>query len=106
MTTFLPSQTSPAPEAIRTVDATTAVAKDGGSTEHLSRANEENLVTQEPKKKKGEKPDKILNLDGPHSGNLLEEAIVFTCWMAFEGEHRLRWKILDLLEEVAETFGE
>ncbi|CAI4214139.1 unnamed protein product [Parascedosporium putredinis] len=106
LTTFLPSQPNPVSAAARAVDTTTVVAKDGGSTEHLNQSNEESLITQEPKKKKAEKPDKILNLDGPHSGDLLEEAVVFTCWMAFEGEHRLRWKILDLLEEVAETLGE
>ncbi|KAM5350574.1 hypothetical protein ACJ41O_007079 [Fusarium nematophilum] len=46
-----------------------------------------------------------LNLAGPHSGNLMEESIVFTCWIAVEAEHRLRYKILDLLEEIAESFG-
>ncbi|KAL4975140.1 hypothetical protein BDW66DRAFT_76184 [Aspergillus desertorum] len=44
-----------------------------------------------------------LNPDGVHSGNLTEEAIVFTCWIAVEAEHRLRYKILDFLEEVAES---
>ncbi|KAK4127821.1 hypothetical protein N657DRAFT_565928 [Parathielavia appendiculata] len=48
---------------------------------------------------------KQLNLQGPHSGDLTEEAIAFTCWIVVEGEHRLRYKIFDLLEEVAETIG-
>lgn len=47
-----------------------------------------------------------LNPKGPHSGNLTEEIIVFTCWIAVEGEHRLRYKIFDLLEEIAEYFKE
>ncbi|EEU38051.1 uncharacterized protein NECHADRAFT_84488 [Fusarium vanettenii 77-13-4] len=47
-----------------------------------------------------------LNPKGPHSGNLTEEMIVFTCWIAVEGEHRLRYKIFDLLEEIAEYFKE
>ncbi|KAM0424212.1 hypothetical protein ACHAPT_010584 [Fusarium lateritium] len=47
-----------------------------------------------------------LNPTGPHSGNLTEETIVFTCWIAIEAEHRLRYKIFDLIEEVAEYFKE
>ncbi|KAJ3537271.1 hypothetical protein NM208_g6381 [Fusarium decemcellulare] len=53
-------------------------------------------VSQNSKNKETSK----LNLTGPHSGNLTEESIVFTCWMAVEAEHRLRYKILDLLEEI------
>jgi len=67
-------------------------------TENMNKVSDKML-------QKKTKEDKILNLDGAHSGNLLEEAIVFTCWIAVEGEHRLRWKILDLLEEVAESVG-
>ncbi|KAK4103927.1 hypothetical protein N658DRAFT_513972 [Parathielavia hyrcaniae] len=48
---------------------------------------------------------KQLNLEGPHSGDLTGEAIALTCWIVVEGEHRLRYKILDLLEEIAETVG-
>ncbi|KAL2820960.1 hypothetical protein BDW59DRAFT_181306 [Aspergillus cavernicola] len=44
-----------------------------------------------------------LNPDGFHSGNLTEDAIVFTCWIVVEAEHRLRYKILDFLEEVGEN---
>ncbi|KAL4981998.1 hypothetical protein BDW68DRAFT_195805 [Aspergillus falconensis] len=44
-----------------------------------------------------------LNPDGFHSGNLTEDAIFFTCWIAVEAEHRLRYKIPDFLEEVAEN---
>lgn len=54
------------------------------------------------KKKKGETAK--LNPKGPHSGNLTEEMIVFTCWIAVEGEHRLRYKVLDLIEEIGEYF--
>lgn len=52
-----------------------------------------------------EKETKNLNLRGPHSGDLTEEAIAFTCWIAVEAEHRLRYKIFDLLEEVGESAG-
>lgn len=47
-----------------------------------------------------------MNAGGSHSGNLIEEAIVLTCWIAIEAEHRLRHKIFDLLEEIAEEFKE
>jgi hypothetical protein len=46
-----------------------------------------------------------VNLGGRHSGDLTEEVIAFTCWMAVEAEHRLRYKIFDLIEEVAENVG-
>lgn len=58
-----------------------------------------------PKGKK-DKAFKNLNLGGPHSGDLMEEAIVLTCWVAVEAEHRLRYKIFDLLEEIGEEVGE
>ncbi|KAH7126112.1 hypothetical protein EDB81DRAFT_203561 [Dactylonectria macrodidyma] len=56
----------------------------------------------------GEKSDesKNLNVGGSHSGDLTEEAIVLTCWIAMEGEHRIRHKIIDLIEEIAENFKE
>ncbi|KAL2848742.1 hypothetical protein BJX68DRAFT_102674 [Aspergillus pseudodeflectus] len=44
-----------------------------------------------------------LNPAGSHSGNLVDEAIAFTCWIVVEAEHRLRHKIPDFLEEVAEN---
>lgn len=50
------------------------------------------------------KDEKDLNPGGVHSGNLTEEAVVFTCWMAVEAEHRLRYKIPDFIEEVGEEF--
>ncbi|KAL3455753.1 hypothetical protein BJX64DRAFT_57680 [Aspergillus heterothallicus] len=50
------------------------------------------------------KDEKNLNPSGPHSGNLLDDAIAFTCWIVVEAEHRLRCKIPDFLEEVAENF--
>ncbi|KAK5659480.1 hypothetical protein OQA88_681 [Cercophora sp. LCS_1] len=56
--------------------------------------------------KLNKKLTKDLNLQGPHSGNIVKESIAFTCWIAVEAEHRLRYKILDLIEEVAESFGE
>ncbi|KAL2186134.1 hypothetical protein L209DRAFT_688301 [Thermothelomyces heterothallicus CBS 203.75] len=52
-----------------------------------------------------EKLTKHLNLQGSHSGDLTEEAIAFTCWIAVEAEHRLRYKIFDLIEEVLENIG-
>ncbi|KAH7137408.1 hypothetical protein B0J13DRAFT_677426 [Dactylonectria estremocensis] len=57
------------------------------------------------KKPKPEKHTKYINLDGPHAGELTEETIVFTCWIAIEAEHRLRYKIFDLLQEIAEIVG-
>ncbi|KAL4961277.1 uncharacterized protein BDV14DRAFT_203847 [Aspergillus stella-maris] len=47
--------------------------------------------------------EKDINPDGAHSGNLTEEAIIFSCWVVVEAEHRLRAKIPDFLEEVAEN---
>ncbi|KAK7409161.1 hypothetical protein QQX98_008654 [Neonectria punicea] len=45
------------------------------------------------------------NLDRSHSGDLTEEAIVFTCWIAIEAEHRLRYKIFDVLQAIGEIVG-
>jgi len=56
--------------------------------------------------KLSDKLTRDLNLGGSHSTDLTEEAIAFTCWIAIEAEHRLRYKILDLLEEIAEYFKE
>ena len=53
-----------------------------------------------------EKLARDLNLQGLHSGDLTEEAVAFTCWIAVEAEHRLRYKVFDLLEEVAESLQE
>jgi hypothetical protein len=47
-----------------------------------------------------------LNLHGTHAGNLTVDAIALTCWIVVEAEHRLRYKVLDLLEEIAENFKE
>jgi hypothetical protein len=47
--------------------------------------------------------EKDLNPAGSHSGNLVDEAIAFTCWIVVEAEHRLRHKLPDFLEEVAEN---
>jgi len=46
-----------------------------------------------------------LNLHGTHAGNLTADAIALTCWIVVEAEHRLRYKILDLLEEIGESAG-
>jgi hypothetical protein len=56
--------------------------------------------------KLSKKLTKTLNLRGSHSGEITEEAIAFTCWIAVEAEHRLRYKILDIIEEIAESFQE
>ncbi|SPN96640.1 uncharacterized protein DNG_00161 [Cephalotrichum gorgonifer] len=48
---------------------------------------------------------KNMNLEGSHAGNLTEEAIVFTCWIVVEAEHRIRYKVLDEIEEIGESFG-
>lgn len=45
-----------------------------------------------------------LNLHGNHVGDLTEDAIALTCWIIVEAEHRLRYKILDVLEEIGENF--
>ncbi|KAL4911166.1 hypothetical protein BDW74DRAFT_172630 [Aspergillus multicolor] len=49
------------------------------------------------------KDERDLNPNGFHSGNLTGDAIAFTCWIVVEAEHRLRCKILDFLEKVAEN---
>jgi hypothetical protein len=46
-----------------------------------------------------------LNLHGFHAGNLTADAIALTCWIVVEAEHRLRYKVLDLLEEIGESAG-
>ncbi|KAL4866276.1 hypothetical protein BDV12DRAFT_210623 [Aspergillus spectabilis] len=50
--------------------------------------------------------EKDLNPDGKHSADLFEEAIAFTCWIVVEAEHRLRYKIPEFLEEVAENISD
>lgn len=40
---------------------------------------------------------------GSHIGDIVEEAIAFTCLIAIEVEHRLRYKILDLIQEIVES---
>ncbi|KAL4881180.1 hypothetical protein BJY04DRAFT_218358 [Aspergillus karnatakaensis] len=50
--------------------------------------------------------EKDLNPNGTHSGNILEEAIVFTCWTVVEAEHRLRYKIPEFFQEIAENLQE
>jgi hypothetical protein len=49
--------------------------------------------------------EKRANFSGTHAGNLLADAIVMTCWATAEAEHRLRHKLLDLLQEIAESAG-
>lgn len=46
---------------------------------------------------------KPVNPYGTHAGNYLEEVIAFSCWMVVEAEHRLRYKLLDLIEEAGEA---
>jgi hypothetical protein len=48
------------------------------------------------------KDEATLNADGAHAGNLLEDAITLSCWIVVEAEHRLRYKVFDLLEEIGE----
>ncbi|KAF1814241.1 hypothetical protein P152DRAFT_393064 [Eremomyces bilateralis CBS 781.70] len=55
--------------------------------------------------KKKNHHDDIEIPDGPHAGNMLEELIVLTAWIVIEAEHRLRWKIVDLIEEIGESAG-
>ncbi|KAK2809455.1 hypothetical protein FQN50_003723 [Emmonsiellopsis sp. PD_5] len=49
------------------------------------------------------KDEKGFNPNGPHAGNVIEDAIIISCWIVAEAEHRLRYKILDFLEEVGEN---
>ncbi|KAF7554463.1 hypothetical protein G7Z17_g2933 [Cylindrodendrum hubeiense] len=70
-----------------------------------AKETEEQYRLDPTKKPKPKKHTKYINFDGPHSGELTEEMIVFSCWMAIEAEHRLRYKILDVLHEVAEIVG-
>jgi hypothetical protein len=53
-------------------------------------------------RKRKAKEERNVNENGSHDGDLLEEAIVLTCWIVAESEHRLRHKILDFLREAAE----
>ncbi|KAH8688476.1 hypothetical protein BGZ61DRAFT_353317 [Ilyonectria robusta] len=57
------------------------------------------------KKPKPKKHTKYINFDGSHSGEITEETIVFTCWIAIEAEHRLRYKIFDILQAIGEILG-
>ncbi|GAB1319297.1 HNH nuclease domain-containing protein [Madurella fahalii] len=68
----------------------------------------ENIRLSSPQDASGfsEKLTRDLNLQGPQSGDITEEAIAFTCWIAVEAEHRLRYKIFDLIEEIVEGLGE
>ncbi|KAL5339378.1 hypothetical protein BJX70DRAFT_158581 [Aspergillus crustosus] len=50
--------------------------------------------------------ERDLNPNGTHSGNIFEEAVAFTCWVVVEAEHRLRYKIPEFLEEIAENIQE
>ncbi|KAH6884171.1 hypothetical protein B0T10DRAFT_531386 [Thelonectria olida] len=54
----------------------------------------------------GDNGKQTLNEGGEHSGDVIEEAIVLTAWIVLEAEHRLRYKVLDVLEEIAEEFKE
>jgi hypothetical protein len=54
---------------------------------------------------KMQKDGEEVNPDGFHHGDILEEAIVFSCWAVVEAEHRLRYKVLDILSEIGETIG-
>ncbi|EEQ88285.1 hypothetical protein RJZ56_000446 [Blastomyces dermatitidis] len=51
------------------------------------------------------KDEKDLNPDGPHVGNLTEDMIMLSCWIVAEAEHRLRYKIFDVLQEIGENAG-
>ncbi|OJD19534.1 hypothetical protein AJ78_00505 [Emergomyces pasteurianus Ep9510] len=51
------------------------------------------------------KDEKHLNPDGSHEGNLTKDMIVLSCWIVSEAEHRLRYKVFDLLEEAGEHAG-
>jgi hypothetical protein len=51
------------------------------------------------------KNEKYLNPNGTHAANLTEDAIVVTAWIVTEAEHRLRWKLVDLLLEIAQNAG-
>lgn len=46
-----------------------------------------------------------LNIHGSHTGDLTVDAIALTCWIVVETEHRLRYKVLDILEEIGESAG-
>ncbi|KAL2163567.1 hypothetical protein VTH06DRAFT_5625 [Thermothelomyces fergusii] len=52
-----------------------------------------------------EKLTRDLNLQGTHAGDLTEEAIALTCWIAVEAEHRLRYVIFDFIEAALGSVG-
>ncbi|KAL4922786.1 hypothetical protein BDW62DRAFT_2952 [Aspergillus aurantiobrunneus] len=80
----------------------------GDTIKHPSRSRDETLtsfmahVDAANTRPSDVKDEEGLNPDGVHSGNLTEDAIVFSCWIVVEAEHRLRCKILDFLEEIGE----
>ncbi|CBF74971.1 predicted protein [Aspergillus nidulans FGSC A4] len=77
--------------------------KQGTKTGHDRLTNLVAQVDAVNSKRSDLKDEEHLNPDGIHSGSLTEDAIAFTCWIAVEAEHRLRYKIPDFLEEVAEN---
>ncbi|EEH38310.2 hypothetical protein PAAG_01231 [Paracoccidioides lutzii Pb01] len=58
-------------------------------------------LTSDPRRSSKDLRD--LDPYGSHVGNLTEDRIMLSCWIVIEAEHRLQYKILDLLEEVAEN---
>ncbi|PGH21466.1 hypothetical protein AJ80_03257 [Polytolypa hystricis UAMH7299] len=57
----------------------------------------------EPLSKKKKKEERDLNPDGSNTGNLTEDAIMLSGRIVAEAEHRCRYKILDILQEIGEN---
>ncbi|KAK7427756.1 hypothetical protein QQZ08_005694 [Neonectria magnoliae] len=57
------------------------------------------------RKRKNANATKDPNLDRAHSGDLTEEAIVVTYWVVIEAEHRLHYKVFDVLQAIGEIVG-
>ncbi|KAF7554372.1 hypothetical protein G7Z17_g2974 [Cylindrodendrum hubeiense] len=86
------TKAAPEPDQLKQASGTTIVAKqDEPHCWNMGEVGEES---------------QNLNIGGSHSGNVTEDAIGLTGWIAMEAEHRLRHKIIDLLEEIAEEFKE
>ncbi|KAL3478033.1 hypothetical protein BJX99DRAFT_256801 [Aspergillus californicus] len=85
---------------LKLYETTTASSEHPIHTQHGQHLS---LIDYVDSKSINPKDKDYVSPQGPHSGNLTEEAIAFTCWIVVEAEHRLRWKIPDILAEIAEN---
>ncbi|KAJ6060181.1 hypothetical protein N7444_002035 [Penicillium canescens] len=84
--------------------ATSNVAAPLSKTGHLTLSNIQGRI-DDAFSRTPEIDEQDLNLHGTHAGNLTADAIALSCWIVVEAEHRLRYKVLDLFEEIGESAG-